>query len=161
MYAAIIIILFSPSAHLLPPPNERTDAAAAAVCWLDLPRDLSPPSFRRSFAVIVARPPPTKESNLNFPPKPQFPGHFTSVQETGRSSRSAHWPRNGGGRTERAPPNANAAAAAEEEEKKGEATRSNIRNRRLPDALSTCPTWDLIHHLCITKLGGSVKLSSL
>ena len=115
MYAAIIIILFSPSAHLLPPPNERTDAAAAAVCWLDLPRDLSPPSFRRSFAVIVARPPPTKESNLNFPPKPQFPGHFTSVQETGRSSRSAHWPRNGGG-TERAPPpNANGGERRSEE----------------------------------------------
>ena len=115
MYAAIIIILFSPSAHLLPPPNERTDAAAAAVCWLDLPRDLSPPSFRRSFAVIVARPPPTKVSNLNFPPKPQFPGHFTSVQETGRSSRSAHWPRNGGG-TERAPPpNANGGERRSEE----------------------------------------------
>ena len=66
-------------------------------------------------------------------PKTHIPGHFDSVQETGRSSRSAHWPRNGGG-TERAPPpNANGGELRRRENR--EATRSNIRNRRLPDRL--------------------------
>ena len=76
--AAIIIILFSP------PFSSSTAAAAAAiaaaVCWLDLPRDLSPPSFRRSFAVIVTRPPSDKRTRFEFPAQNPNSGtlHFGS-----------------------------------------------------------------------------------
>ena len=60
---------------------------------------------------------------------------FIPIQETGRSSRCAHWPRNGGGgrrgleRRRRRRPNERTRAAEEGDggrETKGEATRNNI-----------------------------------
>ena len=128
--AAIIFILFSP------PFSSSTAAAAAAiaafaaaVCWLDLPRDLSPPSFPASFAVT-----PTKERSLNFPPEIQIPEVLLSRNRPLLGLRIGQETAEDGANAERT------AAAAAKRGKEGageeEATRSNIRNRRLPHSVS-------------------------
>ena len=131
VYAAIIIILFSPSSFLQLIYCRRHRRRLLAG-WISQETSPLPHSAAVSQSSLPD-PPPTKEHDSNFPPKTQIPGRFTSVQETGRSSRSAHWPRNGGG-TERAPP-PNANGGERRRRENGEATRSNIRNRMLPDRL--------------------------
>ena len=113
-----------PSAHLLPPPPPSPPPSAG---WISQETSPLPHSAAVSQSSLPD-PPPTKEHDSNFPPKTQIPGRFTSVQETGRSSRSAHWPRNGGGRSERRRP-----AEEEEEEENGEG-RSNKKQYQKQEA---------------------------
>ena len=143
--AAIIIILFSPpfSSSTAAAAAAAAAAIAAAVCWLDLPRDLSPPSFRRSFAVIVTRPPSDKRTRFEFPAKNPNSGtlHFGSGNRALLSVCALAKKRR---RTKRAPPPGRERRRRKRTEK-GEATRSNIRNRRPPDdgALSSLYMPDL------------------
>ena len=115
---------------------------------------LIPPQFRSH---RYPTPPPTKEHDSNFPPKTQIPGRFTSVQETGRSSRSAHWPRNGGGRGERRRPDENGRVGrggGERRREKQQEAISETGGRRLTTArslVSTRPTCDSIPKLYIKQ----------
>ena len=141
------------------PPSSSSTAFAAAVCSLvgspkrPLP-SLIPPQFRSH---RYPTPPPTKEHDSNFPPKTQIPGRFTSVQETGRSSRSAHWPRNGGGRGERRRPDENGRVGrggGERRREKQQEAISETGGRRLTTArslVSTRPTCDSIPKLYIKQ----------